>query len=353
MPDGLSSGEMTLLSLLIWQLIEVMRSLARDPLPIRVLLLDEPDRHLDPDFIERFLRVVQDVLVRKQRLQIIMTSHRADTIALAPAGSIFALSRERIVPCHRLLATLRLSRNLRSMVNVRVRVHTESAGDASFYQRLYDRLLQWRSDPSRVRVSPLKPVSSRYLPDFHSVASTATGFNGGCSKVMEHTLAGFWAAERANEADKSALRPPQIVRPFGVLDRDTSAVDGSSATEARLHTAIAQANPGDDSARMLHQFVLMEHRYSLDNCLYDPFLLLAIPAAAADALMRNDRLLHVLRVLRDTVYGASPRLDSISICLGRFLCGRPWLRACATAVETHQQRGQGRNAMAQINRGHS
>jgi len=59
----------------------------------RLMLLDEPDAHLHPSLTKQFIQSIQDVLVKKFGVQVIMTTHSPSTIALSPEGNIYELKK--------------------------------------------------------------------------------------------------------------------------------------------------------------------------------------------------------------------------------------------------------------------
>jgi len=81
-----SSGEQAILGLALI-LVGSKFSLA---VP-RLLLLDEPDVHLHSALIPGFIRAIEQVLVRRYGATVIMTTHRPDTVLLAPDDCLFEL----------------------------------------------------------------------------------------------------------------------------------------------------------------------------------------------------------------------------------------------------------------------
>ena len=59
--EGLSSGEKVILSTVIWNY--AAQQGARHP---KLLLLDEPDAHLHPSLVRRFLTMIQEVFIRQR-----------------------------------------------------------------------------------------------------------------------------------------------------------------------------------------------------------------------------------------------------------------------------------------------
>ena len=86
----LSSGEKTLLALVLW--LYNARHNGRFP---RLFLLDEPDAHLHPSFTRQLIDVMAEVLVGRHGVRVILTTHSPSTVALAPENSLFEMRREQ------------------------------------------------------------------------------------------------------------------------------------------------------------------------------------------------------------------------------------------------------------------
>jgi hypothetical protein len=87
-PRDLSSGEKVILQLALW----MYNSRHHDRFP-RLLLLDEPDAHLHPSMTRQFIDVIQEVLVNRYKVRVILTTHSPSTVALAPEGAVFEMTR--------------------------------------------------------------------------------------------------------------------------------------------------------------------------------------------------------------------------------------------------------------------
>jgi hypothetical protein len=78
----LSSGELFLLSLIAIVFRE------KNTHKSNLLILDEPDRHFDPKLIKKFFKLIYEILCIENNIQVIMSTHRPDTIALSPNSDI-------------------------------------------------------------------------------------------------------------------------------------------------------------------------------------------------------------------------------------------------------------------------
>lgn len=153
-----SSGELYFLNMVAM----VYENCDQHFLKTDIIILDEPDRHLEPKLIEKFFKLIYDLFVQKENIQVIMTTHRPDTIALAPADSIYIIdqdadNRTSVKRCHKLQALFRLTYNLRGITNFKTRVYVEAITDYRFYEGIYNVLFQY-SSYLREQLDHLKPV---------------------------------------------------------------------------------------------------------------------------------------------------------------------------------------------------
>lgn len=59
----------------------------------KLLLLDEPDAHLHPSFVKKYVTILKDILVEKTGARVIMTTHSPITVAMVPEASVHILDR--------------------------------------------------------------------------------------------------------------------------------------------------------------------------------------------------------------------------------------------------------------------
>lgn len=101
-PEDLSSGERLMLDLMSWLFYFQGFSVdGTDPAAIKnvdIMLLDEPDRHLDPALSKILYEVITKEFVEKRNIQVIMTTHRLDTVAMAPKNSIYEMGSSKLEP---------------------------------------------------------------------------------------------------------------------------------------------------------------------------------------------------------------------------------------------------------------
>lgn len=137
--QDLSSGEITLVRLFLW--LFVAKQKFRFP---KLVLLDEPDSHLHPTLTWSFVRALHRGLVETQNCRLIMSTHRPETIAFAPEGSVFEMHRAhpRIRPSKGTEKTVALlTNNLVALVAGKRPVYVEDDDDVAFYKASMDGLL--------------------------------------------------------------------------------------------------------------------------------------------------------------------------------------------------------------------
>lgn len=262
-PGDLSSGEKMLLVLVLW----LYNSQHHGRFP-KLLLLDEPDANLHPSMTRQFLNVVKEVLVAKYGVRVIMTTHSPSTVALAPEGSVFEMSRAspRMRKSRSIAETVGLLTAGLVVVSPGSRfVLVEDELDVEFY----DTIRQLLSDfgPSR------DPRAIKPAPSLIFVAASrgkkADKVGGGSSVVVG------WV----NKFDVPPLS--ELIR--GVIDRDLC----NSAT-SRIEVVA---------------------RHSIENYLLDPLVVFCLlssakraPAVAGLNISTGDE--HLIREQSDEVLSA-------------------------------------------------
>jgi energy-coupling factor transporter ATP-binding protein EcfA2 len=221
--SALSSGEQVIVATYLW----LYTGREYGVLP-SLILLDEPDAHLHPSMIRGFIKSLNDILVKKHGCRIIMTTHRPDTVASAPGGSLFEMFRDgvRLRPVESPEATLgRLCSNLFTVIPGARGVLVEDNADVDFYR-------------AALRLSQtLGGFPTGITPVFLSVGiGKGEGrVSGGKNKVWS------WV-EKLQEAEFGKLIQ-------GIVDRDAG-------------------NPERSNVHLLP-------RYSIENYLVDPVVLYA------------------------------------------------------------------------------
>lgn len=230
-PRDLSSGERVLLALVLW--LYSSNHHGRFP---KLFLLDEPDAHLHPSMTRHFLTVLEEVLVAKYGVRVILTTHSPSTVALAPDASVFEMRRSgepRIVPSVSKAESVGLLTAGLLVVSHSTRyVFVEDNDDVAFYEMVRDVLTDYGPTQDPIPMKPAPTVNFLSV----SLGKSKEKIAGGKNVVMQ------WLEK---------LNTPPLSEMFrGVIDRDV-------------------ANTGTN-----HLLVL--GRYSIENYYLDPFVVFAV-----------------------------------------------------------------------------
>lgn len=139
-PKDLSDGEKVIMALGL----AIYRSLAGGGKP-DILLLDEPDASLHPDYCRAMIEVLNDVIVKRAGVRVVLTTHSATTVAICPEEAIYQMDRQTGTPvkCTSRDALNLLTReipNFRVSIEDRRQVFVESMYDATFLAEIFEGL---------------------------------------------------------------------------------------------------------------------------------------------------------------------------------------------------------------------
>lgn len=283
-PKNLSSGEKLIVYIIARKIIVEFSQERYNK--VHLMLLDEPDKHLDPKLSKVFMDVIREVFI-ESGTQVIMTTHRTDTIALSPRDSVFTINRNpqgitQIVPTHPLLAMFRLTTNLRAFTNHHHVVYTESRNDALFYEGVYKTLVaessRLRQDKKtatwQAKSAVMDDLLSRRLTFSFMCVTPQKDGNGGCLKVIEYISSDITAFHNINKVAldyNGIISSIDLVASYGILDNDydkkynfenIGKAEGLIDQEAQIALGKQRAIVGK--------------RHSLENYICDPFVLCSI-----------------------------------------------------------------------------
>lgn len=133
----LSTGEKVLMSLAL--AIYNTREESSRP---DVLLLDEPDAPLHPQFSKVLIESALDAIVKSAGVKVVITTHSPSTVALAPEYSIYRMNKnsslpEKITKQQAISILTRDIDNLHISVDNRRQIFVESKYDVEYYSRIY------------------------------------------------------------------------------------------------------------------------------------------------------------------------------------------------------------------------
>lgn len=135
--EDLSTGERALVTIAL-EIYNIRKNKGNTS----IILLDEPDASLHPSMIKYLLRILDDIFVKEKGIKVILTTHNPTTLALAPEGSIYTMTRNSDVirKTSKDAALKILTEGVPSFsVNYenRRQVFVESINDVEYYERLY------------------------------------------------------------------------------------------------------------------------------------------------------------------------------------------------------------------------
>lgn len=222
--NDLSSGERVLMSFaLCLYYAGDRRQIVDYP---KILLFDEIDAPLHPSMTQSLLSTIQDILVNRHGIKVILTTHSPSTVALAPEESIYAMyktdqRRMQKTTKDRALSILTTGVPTLSVdYENRRQVFVESHYDVQFYERLYEKL----------REHLIPEVSLNFI-------ASGTGGNGSCEQVKDVV----------NKLKNGGSRTV-----YGIIDWDS-------------------INCGNERIKVLGK----GNRYSIENYILDPVLVAA------------------------------------------------------------------------------
>lgn len=111
----------------------------------KVLLFDEVDASLHPSMARNLIKTIQEILVEKLKIQVIMTTHSPSTVALAPEGSIYTMrtGKPGLHPTKKAEALNILTAGIPTLAisyDGRRQVFVESPNDAIIYDAIYGKM---------------------------------------------------------------------------------------------------------------------------------------------------------------------------------------------------------------------
>lgn len=191
--NDLSTGEKVLMSLAV--AIYNTHEMAGKP---DVLMLDEPDAPLHPQYSKLLMETLREVVSQRAGISVVMTTHSPSTVAMCRDNELFEMDREagfpRMISVGRGLDILTSGiPHLKVSIENRRQVFVESKYDVEFYQLLFNAIN--RIDPLGFDPIFLEPHSGT------SNCSDVINIVGGLHRAGGDLVRGIvdWDLERATE----------------------------------------------------------------------------------------------------------------------------------------------------------
>jgi ABC-type uncharacterized transport system ATPase component len=225
--NDLSSGERVLMS------FALCLYYARDRRQIvdypKILLFDEIDAPLHPSMTQSLLNTIQEVLVNRHGIRVILTTHSPSTVALSPEESLYAMyktDQRRMQKSTKDKALSILTTGVPTLsidYENRRQVFVESQYDVQFYEKLYKKLRD-------LREHLVPEISLNFI-------ASGVGGKGNCDQVKNVV----------NQLHQGGSRTV-----YGIIDWDLT-------------------NSSNERIKVLGQ----GNRYSIENYILDPVLVAA------------------------------------------------------------------------------
>lgn len=172
--NDLSTGEKVLMSLAL-SIYNTKEETARPD----VLLIDEPDAALHPEFSKVLVSAIEESIVKEAKVKVIISTHSPMTVALSPEGSIFLMDKSRSKPVKitKQQAVNILTKdldNVRLSIENRRQVFVESQYDVQYYNRIVK--LIWKPLPTVPQFLPPKSSSGSNCDEVSSIVNALRGY---------------------------------------------------------------------------------------------------------------------------------------------------------------------------------
>jgi energy-coupling factor transporter ATP-binding protein EcfA2 len=299
----LSSGQLVILQYATWAGIFKFINIEGRKTRYSTLLLDEPDKHLDPELSKIFFKIISNEFVQNLDMRVIMTTHHTDTISLIEGNGlvseyqpnkpgIFFIERSEatnnceITNITKLHAMYKMTKNFREFSGHFFKVYCESTEDALFYEAVYRQLRGMSQSASHKSQSKWttndgyeissRPLSNRYQLGFQSISKTGKQ-DGGSSVIVdkvERDLNAYdYILSQVSNNNTSLLQHKNFHLPYGIVDNDNKI----SVSE---HLAKAKYKIGDEKFdtealrrnQIAARLKMPKKRYTLENFMFDPLL---------------------------------------------------------------------------------
>ena len=171
--NDLSTGEKVLMSLALSIYNTKEESVRPD-----VLLIDEPDAALHPEFSKVLVNAIVESIVKEAKVKVIISTHSPMTVALSPEESIYLMDKQRSMPVKitKQQAINILTKdldNVRLSLENRRQVFVESQYDVQYYNRILP--LIWAPLPTVPQFLPPKSSNGSNCDEVSSIVNTLRG----------------------------------------------------------------------------------------------------------------------------------------------------------------------------------
>lgn len=172
--NDLSTGEKVLMSLAL-----AIYNSTEGGAKIDLLLLDEPDAALHPEFSKYLIDSLNNYIVKKAGVSVIITTHSPTTIAASEGIAIFEIQKENRIP-------LKINKNqainllTEGLANIRVttearrQVFVESYYDVGYYEKFHELVCQFLSSSTIPQFLPPHSRNGSNCTDVSNIVESLT-----------------------------------------------------------------------------------------------------------------------------------------------------------------------------------
>ena len=191
--NDLSTGEKVLMSLAL-SIYNTKEETVRPD----VLLIDEPDAALHPEFSRVLVNAIEESIVKEAKVKVIISTHSPMTVALAPEESIFLMDKSsgKPVKITKQQAVNILTKdldNVRLSIENRRQVFVESQYDVQYYNRIVN--LISRPLPTVPQFLPPKSSGGSNCDEVSSIVNALRG----CGNDLVYGIKDFDKKNHSND----------------------------------------------------------------------------------------------------------------------------------------------------------
>ncbi len=177
-PADLSTGEKVLMSLAM-----AIYNSAEKNIKNKILLIDEPDAALHPQFSKFLLETIKTYIVNEAGVKVIITTHSPTTVAMADEESIYEMNREEKIPEkvtkeHALSILCEGIPSLRVSIDKQRVIFVESNYDADNYGKLFELVKKYISIDIQPAFHAANPHNGSNCDDVKDIVSKLSNVPG-------------------------------------------------------------------------------------------------------------------------------------------------------------------------------
>lgn len=174
--NDLSTGEKVLMSLAL----SIYNSKEESARP-DVLLLDEPDAPLHPEFSKVLISAIENSIVKDAGVRVVISTHSPTTVAIAPEESLYRMNKETSRP-EKITKQQAVNILVQDLDNVRLsfenrrQVFVESKYDTQYYNRIFGLVSQKFDLPTLPQFLPPRSSDGANCNEVSEIVNALRGY---------------------------------------------------------------------------------------------------------------------------------------------------------------------------------